>query len=173
MILMFQQKIFGFLCTCFLIRDLLKFEYQKAEEFKPGRRCHDTWITYIRDSDRPTAKELRKSLYSSEVKDCGYALCNAKYIANEHVHYAPGTVRVALKLMDGTNDTILQILEKEQPKFLFTFREMRFVNIFVKANGATPFPFDILIKDGYEYTVPQIRSFSDLQTCPTHFCENE
>lgn len=170
---MFQQKISGFLCMCLLIRDLLKFEYREAEELNPGRNCHDTWIRYIRNSMRPTASELRKSFGSSEDEACSYALCNAKYIANEHVHYAPDTVRVALKLKDGTNDTILQILEREQPKFLFTFREMRFVNIFAKANGATPFPFDILVKDGYEYAVPQIRSFSDLQTCPTHFCENE
>jgi hypothetical protein len=109
-------------------------------------------------------------LKPSEYSLCSSSLCATYGICCMHVHNNKETVRVQSHLKRGTSETILEILEKEKPKYLITLPEMKYINQFVNATGEEPFPFFILVKDGMKYAVPQIRSSRDTEICSEKFC---
>ena len=154
-----------------MICDLTTFEYEQAKLLNPGEDCPETWKLYIRESKRDVAVQLRKWLKPSEDKACGYAFCDSGFKCNKHAHNDPETVQVLSQLRGGTKDSIREILEREKPKFLLTTTEMKFINIFAKILGDTPFPFYTFVKNKKKYAVPQIPSSNDMKTCPAHFCK--
>ena len=170
---MFWQDIHGFLCASLLIRELPKAEYIVAKMSFHGYSCEETWIRYLNLTISPTAVRLRELIINPpDYFFFGHAICNGRRKCHKHVQNDHRTVGVLSKLLEGTTDSIVEILAHERPEYLLTLREMEYFNIFAEGSGKKAFPFFKFIKYGDHYAIPQLLSTDDIKICTAYLQES-
>ena len=135
------------------------------------------WRDYITYSNRPAAKKLRGNkeekglLKRGEHMKCAYSLSDSYQKLRFHVRDDNRTVQVQSQVQKGTNETIENILQSEDPAYLLTCEEMHYINALIKALGEEPFPFNIMKNGTSEYAIPQLRNMADKVQCLKSFRE--
>jgi hypothetical protein len=158
------------------LREINTREYKKILREHPekeGDLPEDNWLWYITESSFGSASMLRNHfLASNEYDECAASLARSFPVFRAHIHDSEDTTRVLTELRRrGSKETVVDILKKEKRKYLLTYRQMSFINDFVKATGNIEFPFISFVREGVKYAIPQIRTDDDLKLCTTLRCQ--